>query len=121
MLPFVIVLLTGTPVFAVAFTVVTYVLGLFSQRFRPTEAKPWEIFLRFIPVAAIYLLLAMLGFRGIGLLGLVNLIIMTAAYRYFFDADWIHALIIGILGGILGSFCYAGVLAMIIELGMRVD
>jgi len=121
MLPFIIVLVTGVPVFAVTFTAITYLLGIFSQRFRPTEAKPWHILVRFIPVAAIYMLLSLLGFNGISLFGLLKLLIMTAAYRYFFDADWIHALVIGFLGGILGWICYATILVVLVDLGMRLS
>jgi len=99
-------------VFALAFTFVTYFLGIFIQSFRPNEATFLDMYRGFLLIAAIYIFLATLGIGG-----LVGLIIMAVAYRYVFDATWVHALVIGVIGGIIGMFAWIYLLAFLVEHG----
>lgn len=114
---YVLLLIVGIPTFALAFTVVTYGIGIFSERFRPSNASFGAMYKGFLAIAAIYLILALLGLGGIfGLL--VNLGVMAVAYRYIFDASWLHSIVIGIFGGILGAVGFVGIVALLQGIGM---
>ena len=111
--------LGGIPVFALVFTLVTYALGSVSQTFKPQEASFGKIYGGFLIIAAIYLLLSFLRIGAIfgpRMGGILGLVIMTLGYRYVFDAGWVQALVIGILGGIVGWVIYANIVSVFVNL-----
>jgi len=101
------------PVFAFAYTFVAYVLGLVMPSFRPENGSFGAFYKGFLLIAAINLLLALIGVRG-----LIAFVVMVIAYRYVFDAAWWHALVIGILGSIVGMFGMVIVVQLMFTLGI---
>ena len=56
-----------------------------------------EMYCRFLIIAAVYVGLALIGIGG-----LIGLAVMAFTYKVIFDAGWLQAFVIGLLGGILG-------------------
>lgn len=52
-----------------------------------------------------------LGLIGIG--GIIGLAIMAGAYKAVFGAGWVEALVIGVLGGIIGAILFAVVVLLL--------
>ena len=106
----------GIPVFALVFTCTAYGLGIFFSSFRPEEGSIASVYRGFLAIAAIYLLVVIIAPPGP--LGLVFYVaVMTAAYRFVFDADWPQAVVIGLVGGIIGRIA----LLALLELGLRLN
>ncbi len=66
--------------------------------------------LKFLIVASVYMILAVIGIGG-----LIGLAAMAFTYKLVFGAGWVEALVIGILGGIFGWIAIITVLASFIE------
>ncbi|HUU70779.1 MAG TPA: hypothetical protein VM186_14720 [Planctomycetota bacterium] len=133
MTPYLVALLAGVPICTLAFTAVTCVLARFSERFRPMQANLLDtMILRFIPIALILMMFALAWTWYItgdtlytrSLLSVLYLLAMaglTAEYWWILDAGWVQAILITVLGGILGGACIFGLIKLLGELGMRLD
>lgn len=114
MLAYVVLVVVGVPLFALVFTGVTLFLGLFWSRFKPVgEGTFWDFYRQFLIIAAVYMVLS---FFGIG--GLLGLAVMAFAYKTVFGAGWFEALVIGILGGLLGWILMIALMAGAIAIGL---
>jgi len=113
--PYLVICVVFVPVFALAFTIVTYLLGGVMPYFRPQGGSLGAVYKGFLFIAAIYMLV---GVLRLGVLP--ALVVMAVAYRYVFDATWVHALVIGLLGGIVGIFGLVGISAIVQYLGYAV-
>jgi hypothetical protein len=72
----------AVPIFALAFTGVTLFLGLFWDRFKPEgEGSLWDLYRQFLTVAAVYVILGLLGIGG-----LLGLVVMAFTYKGVFGA-----------------------------------
>ncbi len=82
---------------ALVFSVLTLVLGKVSDDFSisgPEGWSFWEFYQRYLIIAAAYTFVSLP--LGSGLLGIGALAI---AFKYVFDAGWLQAAVIGIVGG----------------------
>ena len=96
----------GIPVFALAFSATVKFLGLFWGRFETSGPGGFAtLYTRMLIIAAIYVVLAMFGIGG-----LLGLLVMALGYKFVFYAGWVEALVIGILGGIIGWVLFVVVL-----------
>ena len=71
------------------------------------------LYLKMLIISSVYVLLA-----AIGLGGLIGLVVMSIAYKAVFDAGWVQALIIGIVGGTLGWGLFIVILVGLQRMGM---
>jgi hypothetical protein len=84
---------------ALVFSVLTIILGKFFPSFEISGPAGWEFkdfYLRYLVIAAVYTFVSLP--LGNGLLGIAAL---AVAYKYVFDAGWVQAIVIGIIGGII--------------------
>jgi hypothetical protein len=95
----IIIAVIGIPLFALVFSGTTMGLGLVWSRFKIEGGKGGykEIYIKFLIVAAVYILLTL---AGIG--GFIGLFVMGLAYKYTFGAGMFEAFIIGLIGGTIG-------------------
>jgi len=108
-----IILVVGV-LFALVFSGVTLFLGLFWSRFKPVgEGTFWDFYKQFLIIAAAYVVLSLLGIGG-----LVGLAVMALAYKCVFGAGWVEALVIGILGGLIGWVLMILAVAGVVALGL---
>ena len=116
-LVYALIFVVGTPIFALGFMLITLFLGLFWEAFRMEgEGSLIQAYKQFLIVAAIYVVLAMIGIRG-----LMGLAVMAVAYKYVFGAGWLQALVIGILGGLLAWAIFIGILLSLAVLGVGLE
>ena len=112
---YVLLFVIGVPVFALAFAGTVKFLGLFWGRFQTSGPGGFTmLFTKMLLVAVVYLLLSVVGIGG-----LLGLAVMTLCYKTLFGAGWIEALVIGILGGLVGWILFIFALAGLAELGMK--
>jgi len=101
----------GVPLFALVFSVVTLLLGLVWDRFQTSGPGGFGmLYLKFLIIATAYMVLTVIGIRGI-----LGLVVMAFAYKLVFGAGWVEALIIGIVGGIIGWIAFITILASFLE------
>ena len=102
---------------ALVFSVLTLILGKFFASFDVTGPDGWrfsEFYVRYLIVAAVYTFVSLP--LGNGLLGIGALAI---AYKYVFDAGWLQAIVIGIVGGIIALVLFVIlIVAVLIPLGL---
>ena len=110
---YVLIFVIGVPLFALIFTGTVYFLGLFWDRFAVSGGSFKDVYLKFLIVAAVYLLLSVLGISG-----LIGLAIMALCYKFTFDAGWVEALVLGILGGAIAWGLFILVLLAMVGLGL---
>ena len=82
---------------ALVFSVLTLILGKFFNAFDVSGPEGWrfsEFYVRYLIVAAVYTFVSLP--LGNGLLGIAAL---AVTYKYVFDAGWVQAVVIGIIGG----------------------
>ena len=112
---YVILFAIGVPLFALVFSGVVLLLGLVWERFRTSGPGGFGmLYLKFLIIAAVYMVLAVVGIGG-----LLGLMIMALAYKYVFGAGWVEALIIGIVGGIIGWVAFIGIVAALVDMGLK--
>ena len=105
----------GVPVFALAFAGTVKFLGLFWGRFETSGPGGFTmLFTKMLLVAAVYVLLSL---AGIG--GLLGLAVMALCYKSMFGAGWVEALVIGVLGGLVGWALFIVTALALTELGMK--
>jgi hypothetical protein len=110
---YVLIFVVGVPLFALIFTGTVYFLGLFWDRFQISGGSFKEVYVKFLIVAAVYLLLSVLGIGGI-----IGLGIMALCYKFTFDAGWVEALVLGILGGAVAWGLFIVVLMALAGMGL---
>jgi hypothetical protein len=84
---------------ALVFAVLTLLLGRLSTSFEVSGPDDWAFFdfyKRYLIIAAVYTFVSLP--LGNGLLGIGAL---AVAYKYVFDAGWIQAIVMGIVGGLI--------------------
>lgn len=84
---------------ALVFSVLTLQLGKLSDSFDVEGPADWTFFdfyLRYLLVAAVYTFVSLPlgnGILGVGALAL--------AYKFVFDAGWVQAIVMGLVGGLI--------------------
>ena len=112
---YVILFVVATPLFALVFSGLTLFLGLFWQRFETTGHGGFaQLYKQFLIVAAIYVALSMLG-----IVGLLGLLVMAAAYKTVFGAGIVEALVIGVVGGLIGWVLFVALLMGVVAVGLQ--
>ena len=84
---------------ALVFSVLTLLLGKAFSAFEISGPDDWSFFdfyKRYLIVAAVYVFVSLP--LGNGLLGIGAL---AVAYKYVFDAGWVQAIVMGIVGGLI--------------------
>jgi hypothetical protein len=84
---------------ALVFAVLTLLLGKMFTSFDVSGPEGWSFFdfyKRYLIIAAVYVFVSLP--LGNGLLGIAAL---ALAYKYVFDAGWLQAAVIGIVGGFI--------------------
>ena len=95
---YVILFVVMVPLFALVFSGLVLLLGLFWDRFKTHGPGGFRaLYAKFLIVSSVYVLLAMVGVGG-----WIGLAVMAVTYKYMFGAGWPEALVLGILGGIIG-------------------
>jgi len=97
---------------ALVFSVLTLILGRFFDAFEVSGPKGWrfsEFYVRYLIIAAVYTFVSLP--LGNGLLGIAAL---AVAYKYVFDAGWVQAVVIGIVGGIIALVLFVVLVAMVL-------
>lgn len=108
----VIVIVIAVPFFALVFSGLVLLLGLLWDRFKTHGPGGFKVLYgKFLIVSLVYVLLSMLGVDG-----LIGLAVMAVTYKYMFGAGWPEALVLGILGGIIGWVAIVGLLVGIAAL-----
>ena len=69
----------------------------------------WEFYKRYLIIAAVYTFVSLP--LGNGLLGIVAL---AVAYKFVFDAGWVQALVIGIVGGFIAFFLFILLISLVV-------
>ncbi len=111
---YVIVFGVGIPLFALVFSALVMFFGLFWMRFQTTGTGGFKgLYLKMLIISTIYLGTAMLGIGG-----LLGLGIMALGYRFVFDADWVEAFVLGLVGGIIGWGLLIVFLAGLVQMGI---
>jgi len=102
---------------ALVFSLLTLWLGKMFTSFEVSGPDGWTFFdfyKRYLIIAAVYVFVSMP--LGNGILGIAAL---AVAYRYVFDAGWVQAIVIGIVGGIIAFLLFALlILAVLGPLGL---
>ena len=79
------------------FTVLTFLLGMVFRSFEvsgPDDFSFLAFYMRYLIIAAVYTFVSLP--LNNGLLGIAAL---AVAYKYVFDAGWVQAAVMGIVGG----------------------
>ena len=98
--------LVATPVFALAFSLVTWILSWFWESFSiEGRGGIFRFYGQFLIIAALWVAVVLLGVNP-----WIGIVIMLLGYRYIFGAGWLQAIVIGILGGLLGGVLFQFVL-----------
>ena len=131
---YLILLVAGVLILTLVFTATSRLLAMISERFRlPEQTNLLDtIILRFIPVAGIFMVFSLFWtwyINGDPIFTrtiLRVLFLLTAAWlyaeeRWIAEAGWVQAVVITLLGGILGGACVFGLIRLFGELGMRLD
>lgn len=101
--------LVAVPLFALVFSLVTWVLSWFWDAFGiEGRGGLLRFYGQFLVISALYVAVVMLGVHP-----LIGLVVMFLGYRYVFGAGWVQALIIGFLGGMIGWALLPTVLAFL--------
>jgi hypothetical protein len=102
---------------ALVFSVLTIVLGKVFSSFEISGPAGWrfqDFYVRYLIIAAVFTFVSIP--LGNGLLGIGAL---AVAYKYVFDAGWIQAIVIGIIGGIIALVLFFILLvAVLVPLGL---
>ena len=92
--------LVVTPIMALGLSFAVKLLGLFWGRCETSGPGGFKaLYLRFLIIAAVQFLVSLLGVPAV-----VQLVIVVLMYKFIFDADWIVAVVVGTLGGLLAFF-----------------
>ncbi len=111
-----ILFVVGIPLFALAFSAATMLLGLFSDSFQTSGDGGFKtLYCKFLIVAAVYILLSVFGIGGV-----IGLAVMAFAYKVVFAAGWTQAVGIGIVGGIFGWVLFVVILVVLAAMGMPI-
>jgi hypothetical protein len=102
---------------ALVFSLLTLWLGTMFTSFEVSGPEGWTFFdfyKRYLIIAVVYVFVSMP--LGNGILGIAAL---AVAYRYVFDAGWVQAIVIGVVGGIIAFLLFALlILAVLGPLGL---
>ncbi len=96
---------------ALVFSVLTLLLGKMSSVFEVSGPDDWSFsafYLRYLIIAAVYVFVSLP--LGNGLLGIGAL---AVAYKYVFDAGWMQAIVMGIVGGLIALVLFLLLLAAV--------
>ncbi|HEV3120314.1 MAG TPA: hypothetical protein VGY53_00355 [Isosphaeraceae bacterium] len=106
--------LVAVPLFALVFSVVTWVLSRLWSAFEiEGRGGLLRFYGQFLIISALYVALVLLGIHP-----LIGLLVMFLGYRYVFGAGWLQALVIGILGGMIGWALFPRVLLFVERSGL---
>ncbi len=98
---------------ALVFSVLTLLLGKTFSAFEVSGPDNWSFFdfyKRYLIIAAVYVFVSLP--LGNGVLGIGAL---AVAYKYVFDAGWVQAIVMGIVGGLIALVLF--VLLLVVVLG----
>lgn len=90
---------------ALVFAVLTLLLGKMLSSFEVSGPDDWsflDFYNRYLIIAAVYTFVSLP--LGNALLGIAAL---AVAYKYVFDAGWVQAAVIGMVGGIIALVLFA--------------
>jgi hypothetical protein len=97
-----VIFLVAVPVFAFAFSLVTWVLSRFFDSFSiEGRGGIFRFYGQFLIIAALYVAVVLLGVPL-----WIGFVIMFLGYRFIFGAGWLQAVVIGFLGGTLGMLLF---------------
>ena len=98
---------------ALVFAVLTIVLDwLDVEAFSisgPEGWSFWEFYKRYLIIAAVFTFVSLP--LGNGLLGIAAL---AVAYKFVFDAGWVQALVVGIIGGFIAFFLFILLISLVV-------
>ncbi len=97
---------------ALVFSVLTLILGKSFDAFEVSGPEGWRFsafYVRYLIIAAVYTFVSLP--LGNGLLGIAAL---AVAYKYVFDAGWVQAAVIGIIGGIIALVLFVILVAVVL-------
>jgi len=97
---------------ALVFSVLTILLGKVWRAFEVSGPEGWrflDFYMHYLIIAAVYTFVSLP--LGNGLLGIAAL---AVAYKYVFDAGWVQALVIGLIGGIIALVLFIMLLAAVL-------
>lgn len=103
----------AVPVFALAFSATVKFLGLFWGRFQTSGGGFGSLYARMLGIATVYLILSVVAIGG-----LLGLVVMTLCYKGAFGAGWVEALVVGILGGVIGWVLFIFALIGLAQTGL---
>ena len=98
---------------ALVFTVLTMILDwLDIEAFSISGPEGWssgEFYLRYLMIAAVYTFVSLP--LGNGLLGIGAL---AVAYKFVFDAGWVQALVMGVVGGVIALLLFILLISLVV-------
>ena len=98
---------------ALVFSVLTLILGKMFESFEVSGPEGWTFFdfyKKYLIIAAVYTFVSLP--LGSGILGIAAL---AVAYKFvFFDAGWLQAIVIGLIGGFIAMVLFIILLAVVI-------
>ena len=102
---------------ALVFSVLTLLLGKMFTAFEVSGPKGWTFFdfyKRYLIIAAVYVFVSIPLGNGI-----VGIAALAVAYKYVFDAGWVQAAVIGIVGGLIAFVLFLLlIVAVVTPLGL---